>query len=242
MLEAERSHRDHAIVEQVIAELKSGPRRRTLRGLLRQRCVDGAVRPRPNLTRAAGVLASARHARARAATIREELIKIPARIATHARRLPPPPARELALAARLGSPVRRRLRPRLTPTPRPHEERPQWKSWTDRRASPAQASESPCRHLPSALNTTQRTRPADQAQPPRGDRRPDGQGAGPARSASFFLRHSAAHDALLSRDGKQTSAGDHGRGREHVRRHRVFELPGDGDGPAALVAPVPSGP
>ena len=56
MLEAERSHRDHAIVEQVIAQLKSGPRRRTLRGLLRQRCVDGAVRPRPNLTRAAGVL------------------------------------------------------------------------------------------------------------------------------------------------------------------------------------------
>src|SRR5690606_7652877 len=40
-----------------------------------------------NLTRAASVLASARHARARPATIRDELIKIPARIANRARRL-----------------------------------------------------------------------------------------------------------------------------------------------------------
>ena len=38
-------------------------------------------------THRGGSLASARHARARAATIREELIKIPARIANRARRL-----------------------------------------------------------------------------------------------------------------------------------------------------------
>ncbi|MDN5797880.1 MAG: transposase, partial [Intrasporangium sp.] len=40
-----------------------------------------------NLTRAAGILASTFHARARAATIRDQLIKIPARIANRARRL-----------------------------------------------------------------------------------------------------------------------------------------------------------
>ncbi len=40
-----------------------------------------------NLTRAAATLASARHARARPATIRAQLINIPARIANRARRL-----------------------------------------------------------------------------------------------------------------------------------------------------------
>ena len=40
-----------------------------------------------NLARAAGVLASPRHARARWATLREQLINVPARVATTARRL-----------------------------------------------------------------------------------------------------------------------------------------------------------
>ncbi len=40
-----------------------------------------------NLTRAAATLASARHGRARPATIRSQLINIPARIANRARRL-----------------------------------------------------------------------------------------------------------------------------------------------------------
>lgn len=39
-----------------------------------------------NLTRAAGVIASARHARARTATIRTQLIQVPARIANPASR------------------------------------------------------------------------------------------------------------------------------------------------------------
>lgn len=39
-----------------------------------------------NLTRAAGVIASNRHARARTATIRAQLIQVPARIANHARK------------------------------------------------------------------------------------------------------------------------------------------------------------
>ena len=88
MLAAEASHRDHAIVEQVIADLKSGPLAHAPSGSF---CANSAWTVLAaiafNLTRAAGVLASARHARARPATIRDELIKIPARIANRARRL-----------------------------------------------------------------------------------------------------------------------------------------------------------
>ena len=88
MLAAEASHRDHAIVEQVIADLKSGPLAHVPSGSF---SANGAwtvlAAIAYNLTRAAGVLASARHARARPATIRDELIKIPARIANRARRL-----------------------------------------------------------------------------------------------------------------------------------------------------------
>jgi hypothetical protein len=40
-----------------------------------------------NLARAAGVLASRRHARARWATLRTQLINVPARVASSARRL-----------------------------------------------------------------------------------------------------------------------------------------------------------
>ena len=88
MLSAEASHRDHAIIEQVIADLKSGPLAHAPSGSF---SANGAwtvlAAVAFNLTRAAGVLASAAHARARPATIREELIKIPARIANRARRL-----------------------------------------------------------------------------------------------------------------------------------------------------------
>lgn len=88
MLQAEASHRDHAIVEQVIADLKSGPLAHAPSGSF---SANGAwtvlAAVAFNLTRAVGVLASAAHARARPATIRDELIKIPARIANRARRL-----------------------------------------------------------------------------------------------------------------------------------------------------------
>ena len=88
MLDAEASHRDHAIVEQVIADLKSGPLAHAPSGSFSANSawtVLAAIAY--NLTRAAGVLASVTHARARPATIRDELIKIPARIANRARRL-----------------------------------------------------------------------------------------------------------------------------------------------------------
>lgn len=87
MLEAEASHRDHAIVEQVIADLKAGPLAHLPSGVFTANaawlvCAAMAF----NLTRAAGVIASTAHARARTATIRAQLIAVPARIANHARR------------------------------------------------------------------------------------------------------------------------------------------------------------
>jgi DDE family transposase len=88
MLDAESAHRDHAIVEQVIAELKAGPLAHLPSGRFTANaawlvCAAMAF----NLTRAAGALASTFHAKARTATIRAQLINIPARIASSARRL-----------------------------------------------------------------------------------------------------------------------------------------------------------
>jgi hypothetical protein len=88
MLAAEAAHRDHAIVEQVIAELKAGPLAHLPSGKFTANaawlvCAAMAV----NLTRAAGALAGAFHAKARAATIRAQLINVPARIAASGRRL-----------------------------------------------------------------------------------------------------------------------------------------------------------
>src|SRR3954451_6910439 len=88
MLDAEAAHRDHAIVEQVIAELKAGllahlPSGRFTANAAWLVCAAMAF----NLPRAAGALASSFHAKARTATIRAQLINIPARIASSARRL-----------------------------------------------------------------------------------------------------------------------------------------------------------
>lgn len=87
MLDAESTHRGHAIIEQVIAELKDGPLAHLPSGLF---AANGAWTALAviafNLTRAAGTLASKPHARARLATIRTHLITVPARISTTARR------------------------------------------------------------------------------------------------------------------------------------------------------------
>ena len=74
-LPAEATHRDHAIVEQVIAELKNGPLAHLPSGIFTANpawlaCAAIAH----NLTRAAGTLAGGRHRRARTATIRTQLI------------------------------------------------------------------------------------------------------------------------------------------------------------------------
>ena len=88
MLEAEASHRDHAAIELVIGDQKSGPMAHAPSGSFSANgawAVLAAIAF--NLTRAAAALASTRHARARPATIRAQLINIPARIANRARRL-----------------------------------------------------------------------------------------------------------------------------------------------------------
>jgi hypothetical protein len=88
MLQAETCHRGHAIVEQVMADLKAGPLAHLPSGKFAANAAWLALAAMAhNLTRAAGCLASVFHASARPATIRDQLINLPARIATSARRL-----------------------------------------------------------------------------------------------------------------------------------------------------------
>jgi hypothetical protein len=86
MLTAEAEHRDHAVIEQVISDLKSSamahfPSRLMNANAAWLACAVIAY----NLTRAAGVLAGGRFTKARTSTIRAKLISIPARIATTGR-------------------------------------------------------------------------------------------------------------------------------------------------------------
>jgi hypothetical protein len=88
MLAAEATHRDHAIIEQVIADLKDSalahlPSGRFTANAAWLACAAIAH----NLTRAAGALATTFHARARTATIRAHLITVPTRLARSAHRL-----------------------------------------------------------------------------------------------------------------------------------------------------------
>jgi len=88
MLQAETCHRGHAIVEQVIADLKNGPLAHLPSGKFAANAAWLTLAAMAhNLIRAAGVLASVFHATARPATLRDQLINLPARIATSARRL-----------------------------------------------------------------------------------------------------------------------------------------------------------
>ena len=86
MLAAETDHRDHAIIEQVIADLVDGPLAHLPSGDFAANaawltCAGIAH----NLLRAAATLASRRHGKARGATVRRELINIPARLAHRGR-------------------------------------------------------------------------------------------------------------------------------------------------------------
>jgi len=88
MLEAEKAHRGHTIVEQVIADLKNGPLAHLPSGHFWANsawlvCAAIAF----NLTRAAGALASTFHARATTGTIRAQLVTVPGRLARSVRRL-----------------------------------------------------------------------------------------------------------------------------------------------------------
>jgi Transposase DDE domain group 1 len=88
MLQAESDHRGHAIVEQVIADLKASALAHLPSGSFAANSawlVLAAIAF--NLTRAAGTIASVFHAKATTATIRRQLIAVPARLARSARRL-----------------------------------------------------------------------------------------------------------------------------------------------------------
>lgn len=86
LIDAEKAHRGHAIVEQVIADLKGSALAHLPSGMfnanaawLQLACLAY------NLTRAAGTLASLFHAKATTATIRADLIEVPARLASSGR-------------------------------------------------------------------------------------------------------------------------------------------------------------
>jgi hypothetical protein len=88
MLAAEITHRQHAIVEQVNADLKAGPLAHLPSGSFAANSAWLVLATIAfNLTRAAGALASNFHAKATTATIRTQLIAVPARIARSARRV-----------------------------------------------------------------------------------------------------------------------------------------------------------
>ncbi len=86
--DADTTHRDHAIIEQVISELKNAALAHLPSGKfdansawLGLSCIAF------NIMRTAGAAASVRHRRARWATLRTHLVAVPARIASSARRM-----------------------------------------------------------------------------------------------------------------------------------------------------------
>jgi hypothetical protein len=86
LVQAEAQHRGHAIIEQVNADLINGPLGHLPSGDFHANSAWLAcIAIAHNLTRAAGRLASARYGKARAATIRTQLINVPARLAHRAR-------------------------------------------------------------------------------------------------------------------------------------------------------------
>ena len=88
MLAAEATHRDHAVVEQVIADLKDSALAHLPSGNFHANSAWLAcVMLAHNLSRGAGALAGALHAKARTGTLRARLISIPARLARSAGRL-----------------------------------------------------------------------------------------------------------------------------------------------------------
>ncbi|MFC0863223.1 IS1380 family transposase [Sphaerimonospora cavernae] len=86
LVQAEEQHRDHAVVEQVFADLVCGPLAHLPSGDFAANAAwltCAAITH--NLLRAAGCLAGPVHAKARGATLRRRLIAVPARLARHGR-------------------------------------------------------------------------------------------------------------------------------------------------------------
>jgi hypothetical protein len=88
MLQAETTHRDHAIVEQTFSDLKAGPLAHMPSGSFTANSAWTVLAAIAfNLTRATATLASKFHAKATTATIRAQLITVPGRIARSARKI-----------------------------------------------------------------------------------------------------------------------------------------------------------
>ena len=85
---ADKTHRGHAVIEQVHADLKDSALAHLPSGKFNANAAWLVLAAMAfNLTRAAGTLAGPDLARATTATIRHKLIHVPARVATSARRL-----------------------------------------------------------------------------------------------------------------------------------------------------------
>jgi hypothetical protein len=88
LLQAEEQHRGHAVIEQFLADLNDGPLAHLPSGKFSANAAWLAIAAMAhNLLRAAGTLAGRRHAKARAATIRRDLIAVAARTARRGRGL-----------------------------------------------------------------------------------------------------------------------------------------------------------
>jgi hypothetical protein len=86
LIQAEGQHRDHAVVEQVFADVTSGPLAHMPSGVFAANAAWLSIAAMAhNLVRAAGALASRPFAKARGATIRRDLIAVAARAARHGR-------------------------------------------------------------------------------------------------------------------------------------------------------------
>jgi hypothetical protein len=85
-IQSEGQHRDHAVVEQVFADWYDGPVAHLPSGIFNANAAWLVIAAMAqNLVRAAGSLAGPLHAKARAATIRRDLIAVAARAARHGR-------------------------------------------------------------------------------------------------------------------------------------------------------------
>jgi Transposase DDE domain group 1 len=85
--DADVTHRKHAIIETTFADLIDGPLAHIPSGLFAANCAWlGCAVIAHNLLRAAGTLAGANHAVARGATVRRDLVNVPARFAAPARK------------------------------------------------------------------------------------------------------------------------------------------------------------
>jgi hypothetical protein len=103
LIQAEGQHRDHAVVEQVFADVTSGPLAHMPSGVFAANAAWLSIAAMAhNLLRAAGALASLPFAKARAATIRRDLIAVAARTARHGTATSPSTCRKAGTASRNG--------------------------------------------------------------------------------------------------------------------------------------------